>query len=51
MLHNIIGKTRSRRGIFNFAGDVSKTLFGTLSQADIGKINEEFDKTYEDNKN
>ena len=29
MLHNIKGKTRFRRGLFNFVGDISKTLFGT----------------------
>ena len=50
MLRNIMGKTLLPRGLFNFVGDISKTLYGTLSQADLDQINDEFDRTYEDNK-
>lgn len=50
LLHNIMGKTRFRRGLFNFVGDISKTLFGTLSQNDIDQVNHEFDQVYSDNK-
>ena len=34
----------------NFVGDISKTLFGTLSEADLEQINSKFDKIYTDNK-
>ena len=50
MLHNIMGKARFRRGLFNFVADMSKTLFGILSQANIDQINNEFDRTYKDYK-
>lgn len=50
LLHNIMGETRFRRGLFNFVGDISKTLFGTLSQNDIDQVNHEFDQVYSDNK-
>ena len=45
-----MGKTRFWQGLFKFVGDISETLFGTLSQADIDQINNEFDRTYEVNK-
>ena len=35
----------------NFIGDISKTLFGTLSETDLTLINSEFDNVYKDNKN
>ena len=34
----------------NFVGDISKTLFGTLSNSDLTEINNECDKIYKDNK-
>ena len=42
---------RSKRGLANFVGNISKTLFGTLSEIDLKDINTEFDHLYTDNKN
>ena len=51
ILNELLGKkTRTRRGLANFVGDISKTLFGTLSEADLKQINSKFDKIYTDNK-
>ena len=50
ILNQLLGKqTRTKRGLANFVGDISKTLFGTLSEADLEQINSEFDKIYMDN--
>ena len=46
----LLGKQRVKRGLANFVGDTSKTLFGTLSNSDFTDINNEFDKIYKDNK-
>ena len=52
ILSKLLGKpTRQRRGLANFVGDISKTLFGTLTESDMASINNEFDKIYHDNKN
>ena len=46
-LKNLIGEylvdesvKRSKRGVLNFIGDVSKILFGTSTQSDAGKYNQ-----------
>ena len=50
ILNQLLGKqTRTKRGLANFVGDISKTLFGTLSETDLEQINSEFDKIYMDN--
>ena len=52
ILEKLLGKPkRTKRGLANFIGDISKTLFGTLSEKDLDNINHEFDKIYTDNKN
>ena len=48
LLDELLGKKGNKRGFFNFIGDVSKTLFGTLSKNDMGYINEELDKLFKD---
>lgn len=50
ILHKLLGKQRAKRGLANFIGDISKTLFGTLSEKDLEQINNEFDNIYKDNK-
>lgn len=42
--------SRVRRGIFNFIGEISKTLFGTLDETDAKYYNDELDKLYADQK-
>ena len=49
LLNQLLGKKRNKRGFFNFIGDVSKTLFGTLSENDMNYINKELDKLFKDN--
>ena len=44
-------QVRSKRGLANFVGNISKPLFGTLSETDLKDINAEFDHLYMDNKN
>lgn len=52
ILSKLLGKSnRPKRGLANFVGDISKTLFGTLNNNDLEYINNEFDKLYTDNKN
>ena len=52
ILGRLLGKNkRTKRGLANFIGDISKTLFGTLSKQDLDSINNEFDKICMDNKN
>ncbi|XP_076386044.1 uncharacterized protein LOC100876818 [Megachile rotundata] len=41
---------RVRRGVFNFIGDVSKILFGTMSNEDAEYYNREIDLVHKDNK-
>ena len=51
-ISSIIGKNkRQKRGIANFVGDISKTLFDTLNDNDLQRINHELDKLYMDNRN
>lgn len=50
ILKKLFGKQRNKRGLMNFVGDVSKTLFGTLSNSDLVEINNEFDKIYSNNR-
>ena len=38
--------SRARRGIFDFVGEISKTLFGTLDASDAQYYNNELDKLY-----
>lgn len=42
---------RTKRGLFDFIGEISKTLFGTLDDTDATYYNEELDKLYADQKN
>ena len=51
ILTKLLGKQRNKRGLANFVGDISKTLFGTLNEGDLAQINSEFDNLYRDNKN
>ena len=52
ILNKLMGEqTRTKRGLANFVGDISKTLFGTLSETDLKQIDSEFHKIYTDNKN
>ena len=52
ILEKLLGKLkRTKRGLANFIGDISKTLFSTLSVKDLNNINHEFDKIYTDNNN
>jgi len=44
-------KTRTKRGLFDFIGEISKTLFGTLADTDASYYNSELDKLYSDQKN
>lgn len=39
--------TRVKRGLLNFIGDISKTLFGTLSDGDLTLINANMDKLFD----
>ena len=48
-MNQIMGVNSPRRGLLNFIGDLSKSLFGTLSNDDLEKINKEFDQVYSDN--
>ncbi|XP_043604718.1 uncharacterized protein LOC122577453, partial [Bombus pyrosoma] len=41
--------TRSKRGLLNIIGSVSKSLFGTLDEDDLTLINENIDKLFDDN--
>ena len=41
--------TRSKRGLLNIIGSVSKSLFGTLDEDDLTLINENMDKLFDDN--
>lgn len=40
---------RKRRGVFNFIGDISKTLFGTMSDEDAKYYDREIDLVHKDN--
>ncbi|KYQ49217.1 hypothetical protein ALC60_11723 [Trachymyrmex zeteki] len=44
-------KTKIKRGLFDFVGEISKTLFGTLANTDASYYNNELDKLYADQKN
>ena len=46
----LLGKQRVKRGLANFVGEISKTLFRTLYNSDLTEINNEFEKIYGDNK-
>ena len=44
ILKKLLGeKIRTKRGLANFIGDISKTLFGTLNENDLNQIDHEFD--------
>ena len=52
ILNKLLGKQkRSKKGLANFVGDVSKTLFRTLIETDLRDINMKFDHLYRDNQN
>ena len=51
ILKKLLGKPRVKRGLANFVGDISKTLFGTLTERGLDQIDKEFDKIYTDNNN
>lgn len=38
---------RTKRGLLNFVGSISKTLFGTLDEDDLNLINENMDKLFD----
>ncbi|KYN41591.1 hypothetical protein ALC56_04003 [Trachymyrmex septentrionalis] len=44
-------KTKTKRGLFDFVREISKTLFGTLADTDASYYNNELDKLYVDQKN
>ncbi|XP_020298131.1 uncharacterized protein LOC109862475 [Pseudomyrmex gracilis] len=44
-------KSRSKRELFDFVGEVSKTLFGTLDDTDAAYYNQELDKLYKNQRN
>ncbi|XP_051175020.1 uncharacterized protein LOC127290481 [Leptopilina boulardi] len=46
-LDQILGFSRSKRGILNIIGSISKTLFGTLDEDDMKLINDELDNVYD----
>ena len=50
ILNQLLETRRIRRGLFNFIGSVSKTLFGTLEDKDLEYINNELDKLYASDK-
>lgn len=39
--------TKNRRGLLNFIGSISKTLFGTLDDSDLTLINQNIDKLFD----
>lgn len=41
---------RSKRGVFDFVGDIIKILFGTMSSSDVEYYNKEIDNIHNDNK-
>ena len=43
---DVPSKKRKRRGLINFVGSLSKTLFGTLDASDLNYIDSEIDKLY-----
>jgi hypothetical protein len=45
-----VGRTRKRRGVFNFIGEISKVLFGTLDTEEANYYNEQI-KHFEENSN
>ena len=52
ILKKLLGRQeRNKRGLANFIGDISKKLFGTLSESDLNQVNIEFDNLYKDNNN
>ena len=46
-----MGTRGTRRGLLNAIGEVSKSLFRTMSNSDLEAISKEFDQLYSDNKN
>lgn len=49
-LAGIRKEIRNKRGLFDFIGEISKTLFGTLSDNDATYYNKELDKLHADQK-
>ncbi|XP_033216084.1 uncharacterized protein LOC117172356 [Belonocnema kinseyi] len=50
ILNQLLETRHTKRGLFNFVGSISKTLFGTLEEKDLEYINNELDQLYTDNK-
>lgn len=50
-LAGIRRKSRTKRGLFDFIGEINKTLFETLADTDATYYNNELDKLYADQKN
>ena len=50
ILQKLLRKQRVKRGLASFVGDISNTLFGTLTNSYLTEISNEFDKIYGDNK-
>jgi len=53
MLHltGLLKKTKTKYGLFDFVGEINKTLFGILADTDASYYNNELDKLYADQKN
>ena len=47
--YKILMHLRVKRGLFNFVGSISKTLFGTLDNSDLNLINQNMDKLFDTN--
>ena len=50
LMNQIMGVNKPKSGLVNAIGDLSKTLFETLSNDDLEKINREFDQVYSNSK-
>lgn len=48
--HSDHSGTRNRRGVFDFVGQISKILFGTLDSSDADYYNEQIDLVYNNSK-
>lgn len=44
ILCKLIGKQRHERGLANFMGEISRTLFETFTESDLNHIDLEFNK-------
>lgn len=49
-MDQILGFQRTKRGILNIVGSISKTLFETMDEDDLTQINGELDNIYSNQK-